>query len=61
MAENPVAYAQGRKNIVNNGVQIFLEEDRRCEGVNGLQPSFRDLDVTVLEYIILTSYSGELS
>ena len=56
--ENPVAYAQGRKNLENNGVQIFLEEDRQGEGVNGLRPCFRDLGVTVLEYINLNSYSG---
>jgi len=61
MVEDSVAYAQARKNLEQSGVEIFFEEDRQGGVVNGPRFYFRDPDGTVLEYIDLTSYSGEPS
>ena len=42
-----------------NNIEIFFEEDRQGGVVNGPRCYFRDPDGTVLEYIDLTSYSGQ--
>ncbi len=61
MVEDAEAYEAARKNLEENGVEIFFEEDRQGGVVNGPRFYFRDPDGTVLEYIDRTSYSGDPS
>ena len=61
MGEDSIAYAQAHENLERDGVEIFFEEDRQRGVVNGPRFYLRDPDGTVLEYINLTSYSGESS
>lgn len=53
------AYQAAIANLQENGVEVFFEEDRQGGVVNGPRCYFRDPDGTVLEYIDLTSYSGD--
>lgn len=51
-------YHAALDNLRANGVEVLFEEDRQGGVVNGPRAYFRDPDGTVLEYIDLTSYTG---
>jgi catechol 2,3-dioxygenase-like lactoylglutathione lyase family enzyme len=52
-------YRAALDNLRANGVEVFFEEDRQGGVVNGPRAYFRDPDGTCLEYIDLSSYSGD--
>lgn len=52
-------YQAALDNLRRHGVEVIFEEDRQGGVVNGPRAYFRDPDGTVLEYIDLTSYTGE--
>jgi catechol 2,3-dioxygenase-like lactoylglutathione lyase family enzyme len=51
-------YRAAVDNLRANGVEIFLEEDRRGGVIDGPRAYFRDPDGTALEYINRTAYAG---
>jgi catechol 2,3-dioxygenase-like lactoylglutathione lyase family enzyme len=51
-------YAAALDHLRANGVAISFEEDRQGGVLNGPRAYFRDPDGTVLEFIDLTSYTG---
>ena len=53
------SYKAALDNLRSHGVEVMFEEDRQGGVVNGPRAYFRDPDGTVLEYIDLTSYSGQ--
>jgi catechol 2,3-dioxygenase-like lactoylglutathione lyase family enzyme len=53
-------YPAALAHLRANGVEITFEEDRQGGVVNGPRAYFRDPDGTVLEFIDLTSYAGDL-
>lgn len=53
------AYPAVLDHLRKNGVEITFEEDRQGGVLNGPRAYFHDPDGTVLEFIDLTSYSGE--
>lgn len=52
-------YEQAKKDLMENGVDVFFEEDRQGGAVNGPRAYFHDPDGNVLEIINLTSYKGD--
>jgi catechol 2,3-dioxygenase-like lactoylglutathione lyase family enzyme len=54
-------YATALDHLRAHGVEITFEEDRQGGVLNGPRAYFHDPDGTVLEFIDLTSYSGEQS
>lgn len=53
------AYEDAKKDLTENGVELFFEEDRQGGAVNGPRAYFHDPDGNVLEIIKLTSYKGD--
>jgi catechol 2,3-dioxygenase-like lactoylglutathione lyase family enzyme len=51
-------YEDAKKDLTENGVDVFFEEDRQGGAVNGPRAYFHDPDGNVLEIISLTSYKG---
>ena len=51
-------YEAAKDILTQNGVDVFLEEDRQGGAVNGPRAYFHDPDGNVLEIINLTSYLG---
>lgn len=54
----PDAYQAAVDNLRANGVEVFLEEDRRGGVIDGPRAYFRDPDGTALELINRTAYAG---
>jgi len=54
----PNAYQAAVDNLRANGVEVFLEEDRRGGVIDGPRAYFRDPDGTALEFIHRTAYAG---
>ena len=54
-------YAAALDHLRAHGVEITFEEDRQGGVLNGPRAYFHDPDGTVLEFIDLTSYAGNLS
>ena len=54
----PEAYQAAVDNLRDNGVEVFLEEDRRGGVIDGPRAYFRDPDGTALELINRTAYAG---
>jgi catechol 2,3-dioxygenase-like lactoylglutathione lyase family enzyme len=54
-------YTAALEHLRAHGVQITFEEDRQGGVLNGPRAYFHDPDGTVLEFIDLTSYAGNLS
>jgi glyoxylase I family protein len=52
------AYQAAVDHLRANGVEIFLEEDRRGGVIDGPRAYFRDPDGTALEFINRTAYMG---
>jgi catechol 2,3-dioxygenase-like lactoylglutathione lyase family enzyme len=55
----PDAYQAAVDKLRTNGIEIFLEEDRRGGVIDGPRAYFRDPDGTALEFISRTGYAGE--
>jgi catechol 2,3-dioxygenase-like lactoylglutathione lyase family enzyme len=55
------AYKAALDHIRAPGVEITFEEDRQGGVLNGPRAYFHDPDGTVLEFIDLTSYTGNRS
>jgi glyoxylase I family protein len=55
----PDAYQAAVDKLRTNGIEIFLEEDRRGGVIDGPRAYFRDPDGTALEFINRTGYAGE--
>ena len=55
----PDAYQVALDKLRTNGIEIFLEEDRRGGVIDGPRAYFRDPDGTALEFINRTAYAGE--
>ena len=55
----PDAYQDALDKLRTNGIEIFLEEDRRGGVIDGPRAYFRDPDGTALEFINRTAYAGE--
>lgn len=55
----PDHYENAKKDLSENGVEVFFEEDRQGGAVNGPRAYFHDPDGNVLEIISLTSYKGD--
>jgi catechol 2,3-dioxygenase-like lactoylglutathione lyase family enzyme len=53
------AYNAALDHLRASGVEITFEEDRQGGVLNGPRAYFRDPDGTVLEFIDLTSYTGD--
>jgi glyoxylase I family protein len=54
----PEDYQAAVDHLRANGVEIFLEEDRRGGVIDGPRAYFRDPDGTALEFIHRTAYAG---
>jgi len=54
----PDAYQRAVDHLRANGVEVFLEEDRRGGVIDGPRAYFRDPDGTALEFINRTAYAG---
>ena len=54
-------YAAALEHLRAHGVEITFEEDWQGGVLNGPRAYFQDPDGTVLEFIDLTSYAGNLS
>jgi catechol 2,3-dioxygenase-like lactoylglutathione lyase family enzyme len=52
-------YQEALKFLADQGIDVFLEEDRQNGAVNGPRAYFHDPDGNVLEIIDLTSYLGD--
>jgi len=55
----PDGYQAALDKLRTNGIEIFLEEDRRGGVIDGPRAYFRDPDGTALEFITRTAYAGE--
>ena len=52
-------YEDAKKDLAENGVDVFFEEDRQGGAVSGPRAYFHDPDGNVLEIISLTGYKGD--
>jgi hypothetical protein len=58
---SPTMSTKRHSTICHRGVEITFEEDRQGGVLNGPRAYFHDPDGTVVEFIDLTSYAGNLA